>query len=198
MNSKKYPLPSFLQGTCTIETYEKWLDKRANEVYKRDLNRRKPFALTGSVSFYKESIHAAVVKGGVIDPYTGETLRWDLIGTWYTLTDNDPATAFNKDFFLLPTVDHKDADAETLDLEICSWLVNTCKNLLNPADFVAFCKKVAAYRNGDKDLIKRQDGRVFSLKLSNRKRSPLDIKGISTKITTDEIVDIVRESRSSK
>jgi hypothetical protein len=47
-------------------------------------------------------------------------------------------------------------------------------------------------------LIKRQDGRVFSLKMSRRKRSPLDIKGISTKITTKEIVDIVRESRSSK
>jgi hypothetical protein len=47
-------------------------------------------------------------------------------------------------------------------------------------------------------LIKRQDGRVFSLKLSNRKRSPLDIKGISTKITTNEIIDIVRESRSNK
>lgn len=44
-------------------------------------------------------------------------------------------------------------------------------------------------------LIKRQDGRVFSLKLSNRKRSPLDIKGISTKITTNDIVSIVRESR---
>lgn len=47
-------------------------------------------------------------------------------------------------------------------------------------------------------LIKRQDGNIFSLKLSNRKRSPLDIKGISTKITTNEIVDIVRESRSGK
>jgi hypothetical protein len=45
-------------------------------------------------------------------------------------------------------------------------------------------------------LIKRQDGTVFSLKLSSRKRSPLDIKGISTKITTNEIVDIIRESRS--
>jgi hypothetical protein len=45
-------------------------------------------------------------------------------------------------------------------------------------------------------LIKRQDGTVFSLKLSSRKRSPLDIKGISTKITTNEIVGIIRESRS--
>jgi LEA14-like dessication related protein len=47
-------------------------------------------------------------------------------------------------------------------------------------------------------LIKKKDGRVFSLKLSNPKRSPLDVKGVSTKISTDEIVDIVRESRSRK
>jgi hypothetical protein len=47
-------------------------------------------------------------------------------------------------------------------------------------------------------LIKRRDGTVFSLKLSDRKRSPLDIKGISTKITTDEIMDIIRESRRGK
>jgi hypothetical protein len=54
-----------------------------------------------------------------------------------------------------------------------------------------------ASKNGEV-LIKRQDGTVFSLKLSNRKRSPLDIKGISTKITTDEIVNSIRESRSGK
>lgn len=54
-----------------------------------------------------------------------------------------------------------------------------------------------ASKNGEV-LIKRQDGTVFSLKLSNRKRSPLDIKGISTKITTGEIVEIIRESRSEK
>jgi hypothetical protein len=47
-------------------------------------------------------------------------------------------------------------------------------------------------------LIKRQDGRMYSLKLSRRKRSPLDIKGINAKITTAEIVDIVRESRRHK
>jgi hypothetical protein len=28
MVSKKYPLPAFLKERVTIETYEKWLDKR--------------------------------------------------------------------------------------------------------------------------------------------------------------------------
>jgi hypothetical protein len=54
-----------------------------------------------------------------------------------------------------------------------------------------------ASKNGEV-LIKKQDGSLFSLKPTNRKRSPLDVKGVSTKITTDEIVDIVRESRVRK
>jgi hypothetical protein len=128
---------------CTIETYEKWLEKRGNEIYKRDLARSRPFALSGSVSLYKQNIHEAVVNSGGIDPYTGELLRWDLIGTWY----EEPAKTFDRAFFLLPTVDHTDPASDVLDFEICSWLVNTCKNLLNPADFVAFCGKVVGYRN---------------------------------------------------
>jgi hypothetical protein len=142
MNSKKYPLPSFLSGTCTVETYEKWLEKRGDEIRKRDLARGKPFALTCQVAFYKQKIHEAVANSGGIDPYTGETLRWDLIGTWY----EERAKTFDRAFFLLPTVDHTDPEAAVLDFEICSWLVNTCKNLLNPNEFVAFCGKVVEYR----------------------------------------------------
>jgi hypothetical protein len=47
-------------------------------------------------------------------------------------------------------------------------------------------------------LIKRQDGRVYSLRQRTQKRSPLEIKGINTKMTTKELIDIVRESRSGK
>jgi hypothetical protein len=47
-------------------------------------------------------------------------------------------------------------------------------------------------------LIKRQDGRIYSLKQRIQKRSPLDIKGITTKIATKELIEIVRESRSGK
>jgi hypothetical protein len=47
-------------------------------------------------------------------------------------------------------------------------------------------------------LIKRQDGRVYSLRQRTQKRSPLDIKGINTKIATKELIEFVRESRSGK
>lgn len=45
-------------------------------------------------------------------------------------------------------------------------------------------------------LIKRKDGQLFVLKPRPEKKSPLDVKGVKPFLTTDEIVDIVRESRS--
>ena len=45
-------------------------------------------------------------------------------------------------------------------------------------------------------IIKRRDGSTYSLKSAQATRSPLAVKGIKTKITSKQIVDIVRESRS--
>jgi hypothetical protein len=46
-------------------------------------------------------------------------------------------------------------------------------------------------------IITRKDGNRFKLISINKKvkKSPLDIKGIDTDITTQEIIDIVRECR---
>ena len=46
-------------------------------------------------------------------------------------------------------------------------------------------------------IIRRKDGRRFSIRPQIRTRSPLDIKGIRSGISTREIVQFVRESRSS-
>ena len=43
--------------------------------------------------------------------------------------------------------------------------------------------------------IRRRDGRMFALRLVTTEGSPLDVEGIDIEITTEEIVDIVRESR---
>jgi antitoxin Phd len=52
-----------------------------------------------------------------------------------------------------------------------------------------------ATRDGEV-LIRRRDGRVFSIRPQKKMESPFDVKGIKTKVSTKEIVDIVRESRS--
>jgi len=49
--------------------------------------------------------------------------------------------------------------------------------------------------NTGKVLIQRKDGRTFALIPEKIASSPLDVPSINAKITTQEIVDIVREGR---
>ena len=51
-----------------------------------------------------------------------------------------------------------------------------------------------AERTG-KVLIRRKDGRTFALVPENIPSSPLDVPTVEANITTQEIVDIVREGR---
>ena len=46
-----------------------------------------------------------------------------------------------------------------------------------------------------KVLIRRRDGRTFALVPEKVVTSPLDVPSIEAKITTQEIVDIIREGR---
>jgi len=46
-----------------------------------------------------------------------------------------------------------------------------------------------------KVLIKRKDGRTFALVPERNATSPLDVPSIKAKITTRELVDIIREGR---
>lgn len=45
-------------------------------------------------------------------------------------------------------------------------------------------------------MIRRKDGRTFSLQPLKTKVSPLDVPSICTTISTDELVDLVRDERS--
>jgi hypothetical protein len=49
--------------------------------------------------------------------------------------------------------------------------------------------------NSGKVLIRRKDGRTFALVPEKVVSSPLDVPSIKAKITTQEIVDIIREGR---
>ena len=145
---RKYPLPTFLEGLVTVSKYDKWLTCKADTLRKRDLGRKRPFAESFSTADYKVKIHGAIVANGEKDPYTGEVLRWDLIGTWNNkieafLCSGEARDVFDKELYLLPTVDHCDPYGDTLEFEICSWIVNSSKTLMNPREYVELCKKVA-------------------------------------------------------
>ena len=46
--------------------------------------------------------------------------------------------------------------------------------------------------------IKRKDGSIFTLSREKPNTSPLEVKGVKTGVSTDEIIRIVRESRRRK
>ena len=46
-----------------------------------------------------------------------------------------------------------------------------------------------------KVLIRRKDGRVYSLTPANQHRSPLNVPSIRAEISTDEIVSLIRKGR---
>jgi len=50
-------------------------------------------------------------------------------------------------------------------------------------------------KQGGEIRIKRRDGSVFSLRPVRSERSPLDVPGIDTDITAQEIVAAIREGR---
>jgi hypothetical protein len=150
-----YPLPRCLAGTVSQHDYDTWLANKAGNLLKKDKRRNRPCALHATLRMYKQEIHGAVIARGTIDPYTGDTLRWDLIHTWI----NEKGKARNdivKQFYLLPTVDHKDPLSDKIDFEICSWLINTCKSNQTPHEFLAMCKKIVSHNRSLRALSRRK------------------------------------------
>ena len=47
--------------------------------------------------------------------------------------------------------------------------------------------------------IRRKDGKVFVLKVEGPdRRSPLDVEGVETDLTLDEILQVIREGREGR
>lgn len=58
-----------------------------------------------------------------------------------------------------------------------------------------FSKVLDTAKREGKVLIRRRDGSLFSLTAEKKPISPLDVEGISTKVTTSEIVEVLRRER---
>ena len=137
-----------MQGRINPSVFIKWLNVKADSLLSGDKRRGKPYAQNVTQAQYKEHIYKAVMKSSDRDPYTGDALEWELIGTWDTSIDH--SESYKKQFALIPTVDHVSPDA--LEFEICSWLVNECKSYLEPEEFVELCKKVVKNRCSERKL----------------------------------------------
>jgi hypothetical protein len=143
MSARRYSLPECLKDLVPEDQYRKWLQRKAHALVKRDRKRGNPQA---TIAIYKDAIHRAIHRDGPRDWYTGEELKWHLIGTYR----NDVAKRAGRDIKLqmshLPTVDHEDDGLGEPQFRICGWAVNDAKNDLSLEDFVQLCKKVLAHQ----------------------------------------------------
>jgi len=152
----KYPLPPILVGVCGAPKYHKWLRCKADQLQKRDKKLNRPCAQKLSQADYKMKIHEAVMTNDGLDPYSGDRLRWDLIGKWGDNAEtplmkrrNFPGSAryrtMKEEFFMLPVVDHVDPGAMDLQFEIVSWIVNEGKSQMTPQEYKDLCAKVVGH-----------------------------------------------------
>ena len=51
---------------------------------------------------------------------------------------------------------------------------------------------------GEEVIIKRRGGETFTVKFRTSPKSPFDIPGIKTDVTTADILDAIKESRSGR
>jgi hypothetical protein len=143
MAQSKYARPTFLVGRCTAGVYRRWLARRAAAHRKRDRVRGN---LSATISAYKEAIHAAVLRGGERDAYTGERLRWDLISTYDNQASEREGRDYKKSFALLPSVDHVGDGLGAPKFRMCAWRTNDAKGDLSYFKFIGLCRKVLAHR----------------------------------------------------
>jgi len=47
-----------------------------------------------------------------------------------------------------------------------------------------------------KVLVKRRDGRVFSIRPEKSSKSPFDVQGVKSSVTTKQIIETLREARA--
>jgi len=140
--NKKYQFPECLKDQCPPHEFDKWLERKARALLRRDRTRGNTNATRES---YKIAIYESVIRCKGIDAYTGKKLRWDLISKY----DNDQSRTngreYKKKFGDLPTVDHVDDGSGSPQFNICSWRVNDAKNDLTLGEFLAVCREVLAF-----------------------------------------------------
>jgi len=141
--SKKYDIPSFLQGAISQEVYERWLRRKAQAHVKRDRNRGNSTAIGGT---YRIAIHAAVLECNGVDAYTGQQLDWGLLSKYDNESSEEQGRAYKHQFAKLPTVDHIGDGKGIPEFKICSWRTNDAKHDLSMPEFTKLCIEVLKHQ----------------------------------------------------
>ena len=141
----KYKLPDFFSDIPNLkqDIYEKWLHGRAVAHVKRDKKRGNT---TATIATYKNAIHLCSDFHSVgCDYYTGESLKWSLLGRYSNEESKANGRHYKAKFALLPSVDHVGDGLREADFKICAWRTNAAKNDLTHQEFVDLCRRVVKH-----------------------------------------------------
>lgn len=130
----KYKLPEFLKNVVYRNKYANWLGLKAKFYVKRDRNLGNDDA---SVEEYKQALHAAVCASNGLDDYTGQGLRWDLLGQHVNSYKDD-----KKELDQAPSADRVGDARSDPEFKICARVTNNAKGSLSEQDFLDLCRHV--------------------------------------------------------
>ena len=132
-----YTPPKFLEDTVKPR-YRRWLNRKTQSLVRRD---RRRWTQDVSWAEYKQAIHEAVLCSAGKDYYTGEPLKWCLVGKYNSREAQAKGSEYRRDFALLPTVDHEDPLSRKPVFRICGLQTNDCKSDLTVGELKDWCKK---------------------------------------------------------
>lgn len=141
--SLKYALPAALEGRIGQDGYIRWMSRIALAHVRRDRARGN---MAATREAYMVAIHAAVVSSDGRDAYTGEALRWDLVGTYDNAKSAAGGRAYKATLAMKPTVDHVGDGSGPAEFRVCAWRTNQAKADLSVDEFVDLCRRVVSFQ----------------------------------------------------
>lgn len=133
----KHQPPAWVTEHLDATRYNAWLRRKAEGMCRRDYERGGSY----TVSEAKTAIHDAIVASEGHDHWTGEPLRWDLLGNYDSDESSRQGAAYKRARSMQPSIDHRNS-LPVCDFVICAWRTNDAKSDMSIEEFKALCNLV--------------------------------------------------------
>lgn len=133
----KYQPPPWMAEHLSPTAYNNWLLGKAQSLCRRDYERGGNY----TASEAKADVHTAIAACGGRDYWTGEQLRWDLLGNYDSDESGWQGASYKRARAMQPTIDHRNSEP-ICDFVICSWRTNDAKHDMSIEELKEFCRLV--------------------------------------------------------
>jgi hypothetical protein len=135
--SHKYQPPPWVAEHMDAATYTRYVKRMARGAFLRDVKG----GGTYSIEEAADAIHGAVLANEGRDHWTGEPMRWDLLGRYDSSESALRGGAYKKELAMKPTIDHRNSEP-VCDFVICAWRTNDAKHDMSIDELKECCRLV--------------------------------------------------------